>query len=210
MCGQRPVVELYECVLVELTNPVLVRFNSYDATFDDGSGPCLVDGDFMLSRDQDANTTFYVNDTDGYLVAFGDTLYPGDKVDNIRGIFTFSFGSYKIELRNGNDFGSYVGVDHNIKARPLTYRLDQNFPNPFNPETRIYFEIPQMHQVKVAIYNVLGQKVRLLTNDQFNAGNHVINWDGRDDNGNIVPTGVYVYRIKAGSFIASKKMLLMK
>jgi hypothetical protein len=205
-----PVIESYEAVLVELTNPTLVSVNSYDATFDDGSGPCLVDGDFMLARDQDANSTFYVNDTDGYLVAFGDTLYPGDTVENIRGIFTFSFGTFKIELRDGNDFGMYVGVDTNFKARLLTYRLDQNFPNPFNPETRIYFEIPQMHQVKVAIYNVLGQKVRLLTNDQFNAGHHVINWDGRDDSGNVVPTGVYVYRIKAGSFIASKKMLLMK
>lgn len=202
--------EAYEGVLVEISNATLISVNPYDATFDDGSGPCLLDGDFMLARDQDANTTFYVNDTDGYLVAFGDTVQIGDTIGKIRGVFTFSFGTHKIELRNSFDFGYVTGVNDNVKMQPLSYRLEQNFPNPFNPETRIYFEIPQSHQVKVLIYNILGQKVRSLVNDNFNAGHHIINWDGRDDYGNIVPTGVYLYRIKAGEFIACKKMLMMK
>jgi hypothetical protein len=199
-----------EGVLVKIRNATLMGLNPYDASFDDGSGECLVDGDFMLSADQDPNTTFYVNDDAGYLVAFGDTLYPGDRVDMIQGIFTFSFGTYKIEVRDGDDFGVKVGVDPDFKPIALTYKLDQNFPNPFNPETRIYFQIPQSHNVRIVVYNMLGQKVRMVTDSHFTPGNHVVNWDGRDDVGNAVPTGVYVYRIMAGEFIAAKKMLLVK
>jgi hypothetical protein len=203
-------VESYEGLLVKIKDATLMSINRYDVTFDDGSGPCLVDGDFMLARDQDENDIFYVNDDDGYLFAFGDTLRPGDKVAQIQGIFTYSFGTYKIEIRNSEDFGLPVGVNPNYEPIALTYKLKQNFPNPFNPETRIYFEIPQSHQVKIVIYNVLGQQVRTLINEHFNPGYHVINWDGRDNSGNVVPSGVYIYRIKAGEFIASKKMIMMK
>ena len=180
-----------------------MSINSYDVTFDDGSGTCLVDDDFISSE-------FSVNKNDGYLYPFGDTLRPGDKVDIIQGVFIFSFGSYKLEVRDAADYGAYVGVDPNYESASLTYKLDQNFPNPFNPETRFYFEIPKSHKVKIVIYNMLGQKVRTLLNEEFNAGFHIVNWNGRDDSGDLVPTGIYVYRIKAGSFIASKKMLLMK
>ena len=195
--------ESYEGVLVKIENATLMSINPFDVTFDDGSGTCLVDDDFISSG-------FSVNKNDGYLYAFGDTLRPGDKVDMIQGVFTFSFGTYKISVRDAGDYGAYVGVDPNYEPAPLTYRLDQNFPNPFNPETRFYFEIPKSHKVKIVIYNVLGQKVRTLLNEEFNAGFHIVNWNGCDDSCNIVPTGIYLYRIKAGNFISSKKMLLMK
>ncbi len=201
--GDSESVESYEGSLVRIENATLVSINSYDATFDDGSGECLVDDDFISAN-------FFIERYEGYLYAFGDTLRPGDKVDMIQGVFLFSFGTYKIEVRDASDYGSSVGVDPNFVREPLSYKLDQNFPNPFNPETRIYFEIPDAQQVKVVIYNMLGQKVRTVINDGFNPGYHIINWDGCDDSGNIVPTGIYIYRIKAGSFIASKKMMMMK
>jgi len=202
--------EKYEGVLVRISNATLTTVNPYDVSFTDGSGECRIDGDFMLARDQDPNDIFYVNDTDQYLVAFGDTIRPGDVVDEIQGIFTFSFGTHKISLRDANDIGPAVGVNPDFKSVPYSYELKQNFPNPFNPETRIYFEIPQTHDVKIVIYNVLGQMVRVLTDNRFDAGRHIVNWDGRDDNGQLVSTGVYFYRIKAGEFLASKTMLMMK
>jgi hypothetical protein len=205
-----PDVESYEGVLVKIQNATLMSINSYDVTFDDGSGECLVDADFILAADQDPNTIFYFNRSSGYMVALGDTIYPGEKVDMIQGVFTFSFGTFKIEMRYADDFGKAVGVDPSYRAVPLSYKLEQNFPNPFNPETRIYFEMPEQHDVKLYIYNVLGQKVRSLVNDKFSSGYHIVNWDGRDDFGNFVPSGVYLYRIKAGSFISHKKMLLLK
>lgn len=202
--------EPLEGVLVKVMNATLIRVNGYDVTFDDGTGECRVDGDFMLARDQDANNIFYVNDADGYLVAFGDTIRPGDKVNYIQGVFIYSYGTYKIELRDNDDFGVVVGINPDFEPIPLSYNLKQNFPNPFNPSTRIYFEVPQTHKVKMVIYNILGQKVRTLVDENFNAGRHIINWDGRNDIGIQVPTGIYIYRIKAGDFISSRKMLMVK
>jgi len=201
--GESEGVESFEGTLVKIENATLISVNRHDVTFDDGSGTCLVDDDFIAAD-------FFVNSSEGYLYAFGDTLRPGDQVEMIQGVFTFSFGSYKIEVRDAADFGSYVGVDPNFERIPLAYKLEQNFPNPFNPETRIYFEIPEAQQVKIVIYNVLGQKVRTLLNEGFTPGQHVVNWDGCDDSGVVVPTGIYIYRIKAGSFIAARKMMMMK
>jgi len=202
--------ELYEGVLVEINNATFIGANQYDVSFNDGSGICLVDGDFMLARDQDPNTIFHVNQSGNFLVAFGDTIRPGEVVNRIRGVFTYSFGTAKIEVRNSNDFGTPTGVNPNFNPQQLSYRLEQNYPNPFNPETRIYFEIPVSHQVNMVIYNILGQRVRALINEKYDSGYHIVNWDGRDDYGNIVPTGIYIYRIKAGNFVASHKMLMMK
>ena len=205
-----PKVESYEGTLVRVKNATVTSINSYDVTVDDGSGPCLIDGDGLVAKDGTPNSTFYIDKADGYIVVFGDTLHVGDVVNFIQGVHTFSFGSYKIELRDSQDFGYFVGVNENTPTYPLTYKLEQNFPNPFNPETRIYFDIPARNTVKIVIYNSLGQKVRTLVNAGFDPGHHIVNWDGRNDAGQLVPTGVYFYRMKAGKYIALKKMLLMK
>jgi predicted extracellular nuclease len=208
--GDTTSAEQYEGVLTRISNAELISINSYDVTFDDGSGQCLVDGDFMVDGDQYENSVFYINSDDDYLVAFGDTIRPGDIVDHIQGVFTYSFGTFKISVRNENDFGTVAGINPVHEAIPYTYQLKQNFPNPFNPETKIYFEIPQAQNVTMVIYNMLGQKVRTLVNDNYKAGQHVVNWDGTNDHGIRLSTGVYFYRIKAGDFIAAKKMLMLK
>jgi len=195
--------ESYEGVLVQISQATLISINEYDATFDDGSGPCLVDDDFTSPE-------FQINSTDGYIYAFGDTVRPGEVIENIRGVYLYSFGSYKIEVRDVEDWGTAVGVNSDFNQIPLSYQLKQNYPNPFNPETHIYFEIPQMHDVKLEIYNILGQKVRSLINGAYNPGRHTVTWNGRNDSGMIVPSGVYIYRLHAGSFMVSKKMLMLK
>ena len=208
--GENASAEQYEGVLVRISNAELVSVNQYDVTFDDGTGPCLVDGDFMVSGDNYANAKFYVNSTDNYLAVNGDTIRPGDIVDHIQGIFTYSFGTFKVSVRGVDDVGTVSGINPDHEAIPFTYQLKQNFPNPFNPETKIYFEIPEPQNVTLVIYNMLGQKVRTLINENFKAGQHVINWDGTNDQGIRMSTGMYIYRIKAGDFIAAKKMLMMK
>ncbi|MDZ7294176.1 MAG: T9SS type A sorting domain-containing protein [candidate division KSB1 bacterium] len=202
--------EAYEGVLVRIRNATLISVNRYDVTFDDGSGPCLVDGDFMLARDQDPNNLFYVNQSGGYLVAFGDTIRPGQKVDRIQGVFLYSFGTYKIEVRDQKDFGQLVGVDPGFVPPVFTYKLEQNFPNPFNPGTKIYFELPSSQRAKVVVYNLLGQKVKTVMDETLPAGRHVVPWDGTDEFGRAVPAGVYIYRIMAGDFIAARKMVLVR
>ena len=88
---------------------------------------------------------------------------------------------------------------------PTEFALSQNYPNPFNPTTSISFSLPEASDVRLEIFNIQGQKVTTLVNKQLEAGNHSINWDGRD-----AASGVYFYRIDAGSFTETKKMLLLK
>jgi len=205
-------VESYEGTLVKVSNLTLVSINSYDVTVSDGSGECLLDADAFVGADQSFNPYFFIDhDADALILNGVDTVKVGDTLQSAQGVFTFSFGTYKIEIRDMNDLGGYaVGVHSDIVAQPLTYELKQNFPNPFNPETRLYFSIPETQKVQLIVYNIVGQKVRTLLDTQYAAGRHVVNWDGLNDAGHRVPSGVYIYRLKAGDFIDFKKMTMLK
>ncbi|MBI3586774.1 MAG: T9SS type A sorting domain-containing protein, partial [Ignavibacteriales bacterium] len=89
--------------------------------------------------------------------------------------------------------------------------LSQNYPNPFNPSTTIRFALPKEAPVTLEIYNILGMKIRTLISGQsMNAAFHSVVWDGKDDAGVGVSSGLYLYRIHADKFQASKKMTLLK
>ncbi len=102
--------------------------------------------------------------------------------------------------------------DKNIAALPRQFALAQNYPNPFNPGTTISFELPEgfRGQVTLRIYNMLGAVVRELAQRDLAAGNHREVWDGLDAAGRRVATGVYVYQLRAGSFSATRKLVMMK
>lgn len=97
------------------------------------------------------------------------------------------------------------------EAGPETFELLQNFPNPFNPSTQISYAIPQNSEVKLTIFNLLGQRIKTLVDEENQkAGRYSIQWDGKDEFGKAVASGVYFYRIKAGDFVQSHKMMLLK
>ncbi|MDE3260159.1 MAG: T9SS type A sorting domain-containing protein [Gemmatimonadota bacterium] len=83
-------------------------------------------------------------------------------------------------------------------------------PNPFNPSTVIGYQLPEAGDVRLAIYSVLGQEVRVLVNEGMEAGSFTVTWDGTDAPGRRVASGVYLYRIQAGGFSAVKRMVLLK
>ncbi len=93
---------------------------------------------------------------------------------------------------------------------PTEFTLDQNYPNPFNPTTTIQYRLPQAATVRLAIYNVAGQLVKVLVNGQQEAGQYRVEWDGRDQAGHSVASGLYLYRIEAGSFTDHRTMMLIK
>lgn len=95
-------------------------------------------------------------------------------------------------------------------ALPTSYSLDQNYPNPFNPTTQVPFALPVAGHVELTVFNVLGQKVTTLVNGEYPAGNHVVEWDGHDADGQQVSSGVYFYRIASNNFTDAKKMMLLK
>ena len=90
------------------------------------------------------------------------------------------------------------------------YALEQNVPNPFNPSTVIGYRIPEAGSVRLVIYNLLGQEVRVLVDGHMEAGSFTATWDGKDEMGRQVSSGIYLYRIQAGDFLASRRMMFLK
>ncbi|MBN2012676.1 T9SS type A sorting domain-containing protein [candidate division KSB1 bacterium] len=93
---------------------------------------------------------------------------------------------------------------------PTEFKLYNNYPNPFNPSTQIVFDIPKAADVQLAVYNVMGQKIRTLVTGNQAAGQYKTTWDGMNDQGLAVASGVYFYRIQAGDYVKSHKMMFVK
>lgn len=93
---------------------------------------------------------------------------------------------------------------------PKTFTLSHNYPNPFNPSTIIKYQIPEASHVKLEIFNILGQKIKTLVNSKQPADYYLIEWDGKNDFGKAVSTGIYYYHIEAGDFNKTRKMILMR
>lgn len=102
-----------------------------------------------------------------------------------------------------------TGMDQ-LQELPQIFNVSLNYPNPFNPTTTIKYQLPKQSDVKLVIYNLLGQKVRTLINGQVEAGYHTAVWDGRNDKGMQAASGVYIYRFEAGDYVKTMKMMLLK
>lgn len=118
------------------------------------------------------------------------------------------------DFRNGNNFDIYetgfnisglVSTGNNGLLIPDEFSISQNYPNPFNPSTTINYQLPIAGNVKISIYDALGKNVGTLVNKSQNAGNYNIEWNAAN-----LPSGVYIYKIEAGSFTSTKKMMLIK
>jgi hypothetical protein len=93
---------------------------------------------------------------------------------------------------------------------PSGYTLSQNYPNPFNPTTSIVYQLGKNGDVQLSIFNTLGQRIRTMVNGAQNAGTHTVVWDGKNDFGKNVSTGIYLYQLKTRDFVKTKKMVLVR
>jgi hypothetical protein len=116
-------------------------------------------------------------------------------------------GSIKVSNRNLTSLTLKI---QNGEELPIEFALGQNYPNPFNPTTKMTVAVPKAAMVEIVVYNILGQKVRTLTNEVKPAGYHTIEWNGKSDAGSIVPSGVYFMRMVSGSFTKVNKLLMLK
>jgi hypothetical protein len=105
--------------------------------------------------------------------------------------------------------GLAVGIGSGVSV-PKVFALGQNYPNPFNPVTRFSYDVPKLAEVQIAVYNVLGQKVKTLLSGETSPGSYEMEWDGTDGQGVSVPTGIYFIRMSADDFKAAQKVMLMK
>jgi hypothetical protein len=117
------------------------------------------------------------------------------------------FGEYVL---GSDENGLLTDVSHRTPASPALFSLAQNYPNPFNPTTVIQFSLPRSSDVRIDVFNVVGQKVRSLFAAQAPGGLTTLQFDGRDTQGRNLPSGVYIYRMTAGQFLQAKKMLLVR
>ena len=153
------------------------------------------DDSIQIELDDDCSYTFYVQSVDEYgaLSPYSDQspLY----------IYKKAIATETVSVSD---------------EKPQEFSLSQNFPNPFNNQTKIQYYLPSSNNygdsvpIELVIYNALGQKIRTIVNGSFPPGSYMQIWDGRDDSGREVSSGQYIYQIIAGNYRASKKMMLMK
>jgi len=147
------------------------------------------------------NWTEYVYDLSAY---DGQTVYLA-----IRCVSSGSFALYVDDFTIHSDGGSIVGNDDAV-VPPLKDALSGNYPNPFNEQTTINYSIAEKGIVTVNVYNIKGQLVRTLVNENKAAGCYKIVFDGKDNNGKNIASGIYYYRMQTGKFDATRKMILLK
>jgi hypothetical protein len=104
----------------------------------------------------------------------------------------------------------FLAVDDFAGLPPRDFKMLQNFPNPFNPTTTISYDLPKRTEVNLKIYNVIGQEVRTLVNETQSSGHKSVVWNGKDDSGQILGGGLYIYRLQAEGKVQNAKMVFLK
>lgn len=213
--GELP-AESYEGMLVKYEGLTVIDENADGAAGpDEGSsgnrnfGEILVaDRNLVSTRlELQDGTHDYHNYWDFLLEDTPIRVKAGDTFTSITGILFFSFGNYKLVPRKNDDFEGHtpvVSVDEELST-PDTYALSQNYPNPFNPSTIIEYALPEAGNVKINIFNILGQKISTLVNETKSAGRYQVTFDATK-----LSTGIYFYSLEANNFRSIKKMLLIK
>ncbi len=177
----------------------VARYNtngSLDNTFGTNGVTTTVVGGFGNSGDDKAFSVAI--QTDGKIVTSGSSLY-----NNFYNLYSFAAVRYTGSAITGVINLSGAGM-------PQLFRLYQNYPNPFNPSTTIEYDLPKAENVKLIVYDILGREVATLVNADQNAGVYKIQWNGKDNDGAEVASGIYLYSIKAGNFRTVKKMIYLK
>ncbi len=213
------------------TDDVSVLLNNGDGTFAAhsvypvGSFPVSV---FSVDLDGDGHLDLAVANSDSrdlsVLLNNGDATFATHSVYSV-GVYPNSVfsadldGDGDLDLATANQFSDNVsvllnepgtGVETTPELVPARFSLSQNYPNPFNPWTAINYSVPTRCHVTITIYNLLGHRVSTIVDEVKPAGKYTTYWDGRDQDGRALATGVYFYQIKAGHLTETKKMLLLK
>lgn len=164
-----------------------------------GSGPIAIL--HFTSQSPGTTDSVIIDTTDNYLFDFYFQL--GHLFNYIEVYPAFTPGTITVQLGTATDEETGLQL-------PAEFRLEQNAPNPFNPATSIAFALPERSHVRLDVYNILGQRVRTLVDDILLPGHHDVVFDGRDDSGHPLASGVYLYVLKTDRFAQSKKMVLLK
>ena len=167
------------------------------------------DGYLAYALVDSATGTYEMNLCDGDWVIMAPCCFPNvDPPDST----TVTIGESPDTARTIDLVYSVItAIDDDIETGlPASFSVEQNYPNPFNPTTTIDYSLPSQSRVSIRIYNVLGQSIRTLVDETQSAGEYSVTWDGKNQAGEAVSTGLYFYRIQAGDITQTRKMLLLK
>jgi len=159
---------------------------------------------FEIERSQNSNVGIQKWEKIGYVAGFGTTTEPKSYsfVDNNISATSYSYRLKQIDFDGSFEYSKTIEINF---SKPGKFSLFQNYPNPFNPTTSINFEITKPEFVSLKVYDIIGNEVATLVNDRKPAGSYEINFDASNLAG-----GVYFYKIQAGNFVQTKKMILLK
>jgi hypothetical protein len=149
-----------------------------------------------------------------YLLKFGMDIaglgdVNGDGINDFAASGVDAGGQGVVYIFSGNKSGTAVDPDHGADL-PTTFSLHSPYPNPFNPSTTFSFDLPKRAGVKLVVFDVLGREVRKLVDQEMAAGTHSVSWDGTNDAGKSVASGVYFFKVTSGEFEKSVKGMLVK
>ena len=154
----------------------------------------------------------FVKANNSLLPAKGGTTDPADYVfidSDVQPHTDYTYQLLEVDINGSESISATVNIRTDAWV-PDRYYLDSNYPNPFNPSTTIQFGIPEQSHVRLQIFNIRGELIRVLWDEIMDAGIHDVKWDGRNAIGHQVSTGVYFYRLQSGGFDKIVKMLLTK
>lgn len=191
----RGVAEAHEGMLVHFNDVVIVN---NDAGFGEWSfASANADGSLQGS---------ILADDESPLIAGGSDLFGGgERLEHLQGVWTFSFGAFKLLPETEGDIGAVLNVAVGDEEIPGSFALEQNYPNPFNPVTTIEYNVPAGATVTLEVLDMLGRRVAVLVDSEQAPGAYSVRFDGQE-----LASGMYIYRLTAGSESMTRKMLLLK
>jgi hypothetical protein len=195
--------ERFEGMLVQVNNVEVTRARLAGQEFAVREVGSTSTGDYLV--DDLSGWAFRGGGTGTPVNPNADTVRVGDRFQVLRGVHFFSFSNYKLTPRRTGDFEGYLFTNEPVNPTPKQFALAQNYPNPFNPITMIRYELPERADVSLKVYDILGREVATLVNASQGQGSYQVPF-----NASTLSSGVYFYRLKAGSFMQTKKMLLVK
>jgi hypothetical protein len=235
-----PTEEFYKISVTSFDQTTSVQFSIPNATRFTTAGPIVLDSIYFIKastfyqvkpfvKNQSTNTTI----TNAFVslkcddpwvqsitpdVRYLPNIPPGGVVSNpaffnVQQIDTLFPGYFNFKVEVMIDGWTYwedsvqiiVGVEEDLIEIPREFLLSQNYPNPFNPNTKIKYSVPQISNVVITVFDVLGNEIETLVNEEKSAGNYSVEFNAAN-----LPSGVYFYQLKAGEFISTKKMILLK
>jgi hypothetical protein len=186
---------------------VSVAITSFSARYDNGA--VMIRSTFRSDLGVDA-VNVYRAAGNGRMELFETILGPDSRGFEYADRGVASGESYRYQIGIVDADGEFLSPVEEVRIPKMTASLGQNTPNPFNPTTQISFSLPAREHVTVSVYDAAGRLVRTLVDDVRGAGAHDVQWDGRDNAGVTVGSGVYFYRMTAGKHTESRKMVMLK